>query len=327
MVDGLIRGATGEETRRGHAHVSDQYLSATVAIANAKLAYQRYLDLCRSTEWQALAARGAHPQRLLWASTSTKNPAYRDVRYVEELIGPETVNTLTPATLEAFRDHGRLRASLVSGVTEARDVIDALGRSGISLREVTDTPHGRRRHALLPTPSTPCSKSSIEAGEANSRRCSIGNATRCRTRARRALRATIDDWQKSGKARRLWARDASLWTGRDENRWLGWLDTTSDQLAHIGPLQDVAHEVAHAGVVARCPARHGRLEPRGRRSSAAHSARRAGFPQLHIFDSTVPAAGTATEESWTWRTRSSSCRASQARLWRPYSCSTISCNA
>jgi len=70
------------------------------------------LTLCRSAEWQRLAAKGAQPQRLLWASTSTKNPRYRDVRYVEELIGRDTVNTMTPATLEAFRDHGRLRASV-----------------------------------------------------------------------------------------------------------------------------------------------------------------------------------------------------------------------
>jgi transaldolase/glucose-6-phosphate isomerase len=86
-----------------------------------------------------LAAKGAHPQRLLWASTSTKNPRYSDVRYVEELIGPETVNTITPSTLEAFRDHGRLRASLEEGVEEARGTLEALPRAGISLREVTDT--------------------------------------------------------------------------------------------------------------------------------------------------------------------------------------------
>lgn len=113
-------------------------LAGTVAIANAKLAYQRYLELCRTPKWQRLAASGAHPQRLLWASTSTKNPHYRDVRYVEELIGPETISTIAPATLEAFRDHGRVRASLVEGVPEAREVIAALESTGISLRDITD---------------------------------------------------------------------------------------------------------------------------------------------------------------------------------------------
>ena len=82
--------------------------------------------------------KGAHPQRLLWASTSTKNPRYRDVRYVEELIGRDTVNTITPATLEAFRDHGRLRASLEDDIEDARARLDALERVGISLSDVTD---------------------------------------------------------------------------------------------------------------------------------------------------------------------------------------------
>ena len=83
-----------------------------MAIANAKLTYQRYRELFSSQRWQALADRGAQTQRLLWASTGTKDPNYRDVIYVEELIGPDTVNTIPPATLEAFRDHGRPRASL-----------------------------------------------------------------------------------------------------------------------------------------------------------------------------------------------------------------------
>jgi transaldolase/glucose-6-phosphate isomerase len=137
MVDGLITKRLAEATD-ADARASLTGLLGTVAIANAKLAYQCYLELCRTPKWQRLAARGAHPQRLLWASTSTKNARYRDVRYVEELIGPETVNTITPATLEAFRDHGRLRASLGEDVTEARHVIAALERTGLSLREVTD---------------------------------------------------------------------------------------------------------------------------------------------------------------------------------------------
>jgi transaldolase / glucose-6-phosphate isomerase len=137
IVDGLITARLATATDAAARTFLSSLLGA-VAIANAKLAYQRYLELCRSAEWRALAARGAHPQRLLWSSTSTKNPRYRDVRYIEELIGPDTVNTITPATLEAFRDHGRLRQSLSEGVTEAQGVIDGLGRSGISLRDVTD---------------------------------------------------------------------------------------------------------------------------------------------------------------------------------------------
>ena len=137
VVDQLIRTRLVKETNPA-TYAGLWMLLGTVAIANAKLAYQRYRELCRSTEWQELAALGAHPQRLLWASTSTKNPQYRDVRYVEELIGPETVNTITPATLEAFRDHGRPRASIETNVTGAREILDELARSGISLRDVTD---------------------------------------------------------------------------------------------------------------------------------------------------------------------------------------------
>jgi transaldolase/glucose-6-phosphate isomerase len=113
-------------------------LLGQVAIANAKLAYQHYLAVFQSSAWQALAAKGARPQRLLWASTSTKNPRYRDVRYVEELIGRDTVNTMTPATIDAFRDHGQVRASVEADVEGARHVLETLSRTGISLEAVTD---------------------------------------------------------------------------------------------------------------------------------------------------------------------------------------------
>src|SRR6185312_1118266 len=102
------------------------------------LAYQRYLSFCRTAEWQALAAKGARPQRLLWASTSTKNPQYRDVRYVEELIGRDTITTLTLATMAAFREHGRTTASLEGDIERAHDVLEALVRHGIFLSLVTD---------------------------------------------------------------------------------------------------------------------------------------------------------------------------------------------
>src|SRR5262249_12511635 len=113
-------------------------LSGKVAIANAKLAYQRYQELFSGPRWERLAAVGARTQRLLWASTGTKNPAYRDVLYVEELIGRDTVITIAPAPLDAFRDHGRPRASIAEDFESARDTIDLLALNGISLMEVTD---------------------------------------------------------------------------------------------------------------------------------------------------------------------------------------------
>ena len=114
-------------------------LQGRAAIANAKLAYRLFTASFSSARWAALAAQGAQVQRPLWASTSTKSPAYRDVIYVEELIGTNTVNTLPPATLEAFRDHGDVRASVTENVADADRVLSALESQGVSLQAVTDT--------------------------------------------------------------------------------------------------------------------------------------------------------------------------------------------
>src|SRR3954451_23868401 len=112
-------------------------LKGKIAIANAKMAYQDYKQLFSGERWERLAAKGAKPQRLLWASTGTKNKDYRDVLYVEELIGPNTVNTVPPATLDAFRDHGEVRDSLEENVEAAEAALDQLAKTGISLDEIT----------------------------------------------------------------------------------------------------------------------------------------------------------------------------------------------
>src|SRR5580698_9239821 len=109
-----------------------------VAIANAKLTYKKYQELFGGTRWKALAAKGAQTQRLLWASTSTKNPKYRDVLYVEELIGADTVDTIPPATFDAFRDHGKLRKSLTENVDAAAKTMSDLEKAGISMKQVTE---------------------------------------------------------------------------------------------------------------------------------------------------------------------------------------------
>ena len=113
-------------------------LQGRAAIANAKLAYRLFTASFSGARWAALAALGAQVQRPLWASTSTKNPAYRDVLYVEELIGTNTVNTLPPATLEAFRDHGDVRASMTENMADAERVLSALESQGVSVQAVTD---------------------------------------------------------------------------------------------------------------------------------------------------------------------------------------------
>jgi len=113
-------------------------LHGKIAIANAKLTYRKYQELVSAPRWKALAAKGAQTQRLLWASTSTKNPRYRDVLYVEELIGADTVDTIPPATFDAFRDHGKLRNSLTEDVAGAGKEMENLADAGISMKEVTD---------------------------------------------------------------------------------------------------------------------------------------------------------------------------------------------
>jgi transaldolase len=113
-------------------------LKGKVAIANAKLTYKKYQELVGGPRWKALAAKGGQTQRLLWASTSTKNKAYRDVIYVEELIGADTVDTIPPATFDAFRDHGKLRTSLTENVDQAAKTMADLEKAGISMKEITD---------------------------------------------------------------------------------------------------------------------------------------------------------------------------------------------
>ncbi|PAX07971.1 transaldolase [Sphingomonas lenta] len=112
-------------------------LRGKAAIANAKMAYQWYLDFLKSDRWRSLAAKGAQPQRLLWASTGVKDPAYPDTLYVDQLIGPDTVNTMPPQTMDAFRDHGTVADTLTDGVDEARRVLAEVERLGLDLDAVT----------------------------------------------------------------------------------------------------------------------------------------------------------------------------------------------
>ena len=127
------------EADRRLEEIGREDLQGRLAIDNAKLAYQHYLEVFSGPRWAALAAAGARPQRCLWASTSTKNPAYRDVLYVEELIGSDTVNTMPFETIAAFQDHGEIRETLTEGVEAARTLLVDLAEAGIDYDDVTDT--------------------------------------------------------------------------------------------------------------------------------------------------------------------------------------------
>ena len=137
LIDGQIETKLKTETDANKKALLTS-IEGKVAIANAKLTYKKYQELFGGARWKALAAKGAQTQRLLWASTSTKNPKYRDVLYVEELIGADTVDTIPPATFDAFRDHGKLRASLAENVDEAAKTMANLEKAGISMKEATE---------------------------------------------------------------------------------------------------------------------------------------------------------------------------------------------
>jgi transaldolase / glucose-6-phosphate isomerase len=140
-IDSLIDGKIDEKLKTASGAAQKELLESIhgkIAIANAKLTYKKYQELFGGSRWNALASKGAQTQRLLWASTSTKNPKYRDVLYVEELIGADTVDTIPPATFDAFRDHGKLRNSLTEDVNTARTTMDNLAKAGLSMKEETD---------------------------------------------------------------------------------------------------------------------------------------------------------------------------------------------
>jgi transaldolase/glucose-6-phosphate isomerase len=193
-----------------------------VAIANAKMAYQWYLDFVKSDRWQALAAKGANPQRLLWASTGVKDPAYPDTLYVDGLIGPDTVNTLPPKTMDAFRDHGTLARTLDADIDAAKQVLAEADRLGLDLAGVTEAlvKDGVKLFAdaadsLL---GTVASKRALLAGD---------KLASLQPQLPEGLEAKVTERLEQARAgawsRRLWAKDASLWTGGSEAKWLGWL--------------------------------------------------------------------------------------------------------
>jgi transaldolase/glucose-6-phosphate isomerase len=220
-------------------------LRGKIAIANAKLAYQDYKKLFAGERWRKMSEKGARVQRLLWASTSTKNPAYSDVLYVEELIGPDTINTMPLETIDAFRDHGKVRPSLEENSAAAQGMLTALAHFGISLDEVTTklTNDGVSLFAdafddLLGTVEK---KRAQKLGPLLNRFDSALPPD-----LDKAVGATLEEWRKHGDIRRLWRRDASLWTGEDESKWLGWLDIVDQEQSDLARLQAIAADMRKA---------------------------------------------------------------------------------
>ncbi len=235
-------GQTNDADKR-HALTA---IHGKVAIANSKLCYQRYKKRFAGARWEKLRAKGARVQRLLWASTSTKNKDYSDVLYVEELIAPDTVNTIPPATMDAFRDHGKVRLSLEEDVDQARQVMAALEQAGISIDAVTATlvDEGVQQFAdafdkLL---GAVAQKRAAHLGKQLD-----GQTCKLSPDLEKAVAASIESWRHDGNVRRLWAGDASLWTGSDEAKWLGWLNIAGAQHKRIGELKSLAADIHKQG--------------------------------------------------------------------------------
>jgi transaldolase / glucose-6-phosphate isomerase len=270
-------------------------LEGKVAIANAKVAYERYGEIFAGDRWEALAAKGARTQRLLWASTGTKDPAYSDVYYVEALIGPDTIDTVPPATFDAFRDHGKVVPTLEQGIDEAHETLAQLEALGISLDEVTDRvlAEGVEKFdeafakLLDAVAAATATEESRIAGRPELRLPEV---------LRTSVEETISDWQASGSVARLWRGDSSLWTGTDEGEWLGWLGVADDERQHIERLERFAAEARDGGF------EHAVLLGMGGSSLAPEVlsvtfGRKAGNPTLRVLDSTDPAQIEALERS------------------------------
>ncbi|MCQ9154354.1 bifunctional transaldolase/phosoglucose isomerase [Acidomonas methanolica] len=286
-IDGKIDGEIDARVAAGDKDAAAlKALRGKVAIANAKLAYQHYLDVMKTERWAKLKAAGARPQRLLWASTGTKDKAFSDVLYVEELIGPETVNTIPPATFDAFRDHGTPRESLTEDVAGARHVIEEQARLGLDLGAVTEKLVVEGCAAFVDAfdklLGAVAAKQKAILGDKL-----IAQEARLPGELKAAVEAAIEDWRKEGKLRRLWARDASVWTGNGEAKWLDWLDVVEDRLAHIAELENLSREVKERGFTDVLLLGMGGSSL-GPEVLAETFGQQPGFPRLRVLDSTDP---------------------------------------
>jgi transaldolase / glucose-6-phosphate isomerase len=295
-IDSAVDKQLDEKIARANDPSEKERLAALkgkVAIANAKLAYQEYKHLFSGARWDKLAEKGARPQRLLWASTGTKNKDYRDVLYVEELIGPNTVNTVPPATLDAFRDHGVPRDSLEENIEDAKHVLADLEKSGISLDAITAelVKDGVKLFADA--------ADKLYGAVAHKRAVVLGHGIDHQEFAlgagiTKAVEKATEDWRASATIRRLWQHDKSVWTGTDEDKWLGWL--TSPVSADIADYEDFAQRVKGQNFTDAVVLGMGGSSL-GPEVLAETFAGKPGFPKLHVLDSTDPAQVRAMEKA------------------------------
>ncbi len=273
-------------------------LLGKVAVANAKLAYKKFQEVFASSDFQSLKKHGARVQRVLWASTGTKNPKYPDTLYVDQLIGADTVNTMPEATFAAFRDHGTVKNTILDGLDEAKATMQQLDEVGISMEEVTATllTDGAR---LFVEPFDQLmgviSRKRVEVLEEKLDRViySLGAS-------QEKVNVTLREFQETNFVRRLWAKDPTIWHHDPAHHQiirnaLGWLRITDEQLPQITRLQAVAQDIKEAGF------QHVLLLGMGGSSMCPEVLRMTygvipGYPELHVLDSTVPSQVRAFEQ-------------------------------
>ena len=284
-IDAQIDKAIDGRVEAGDADAAAlKALRGKVAIANAKLAYVHYQELIASDRWKALAAKGAMPQRLLWASTGVKDKAYPDTLYIDTLIGPDTVNTMPPKTMDAFRDHGAVAETLTEDVDGARHVLAEAERLGLDLGGVTArlVEDGVRLFADA--------ADTLLGAVAGKRAAFLGDRLNGLTAHLPAaldekVQARLEAARAGACSRRLWAGDAALWTGKDEGKWLGWLAAGKGEQVDATALAGIAGEArAYKDAV---------LLGMGGSSLGPEVLLRiigsaAGQPTLHVLDTTDP---------------------------------------
>jgi len=292
LLEAKLKTATGAEKTRLEG------LLGKVAIANAKLAYRDYEKIFSGPRWEALAKRGAHPQRLLWASTGTKNKAYPDTLYVDTLIGDPTVNTMPPATVAAFRDHGKVKADAIKDdLPGAEKVMADLKAVGISLDQATNELVVEGVDLFAIAADQLYGAIAGKCDEIDGRKLRVSYALGA---AADEVAGWVKTWTKEGYVRRLWAKDKTLWTGADEDKWLGWLDAPGAGKKSLAQLESFAAKVKQAkwsDVV---------LLGMGGSSLGAEVLRETlaknGSPRFHILDSTNPAEIATLDEAITLAT-------------------------
>lgn len=277
----------------------DSPLRGKTAIASAKLAYTHYEKMIASPRWKALAEKGAQPQRLLWASTSAKNPAYSKTLYVDTLIGPDTVNTVPGDTYDAFKASGTAKVTITANVEQARDTIKQVEAAGISMKAVTDQlvkeavekfaqPFDKLLGAVEKK------RQAFVGEDLDQQELSLGQYTE-------EVNKLGADWTAQGKLRQMWAKDAAVWTGTDEAKWLGWLDIVREQLAHVSDIEKIGNDtvgftdavVLGMGGSSLCPW----VLEQTFGDSTGPGANAGKKPRLWVLDSTVPAQVQAIEKS------------------------------